>query len=124
MTTRDDEHAHQAALFQWAKTMQRQYPELRWLHASQNGMAARSPVTARRATAAGMRKGVPDIHLPVPRNGAHGLWIELKRPGKHSVSPEQREWLAGLAAMGYAAHLAVGWEAARELIVDYLTVRP
>jgi hypothetical protein len=117
--TRDDEHAHQVALFAWADRVRRQYPELRWLYAVPNG-GARSPRTAAMLKAEGVRKGVPDVHLPVPRGGFAGLWIELKRPGKHAIKPEQREWIDGLQANGYRAEIAVGWDRAREIIVDYL----
>lgn len=116
---RDDEHAHQVALFAWRDRVLRQYPELALLFAIPNG-GARSPRTAARLKAEGTRAGVPDICLPVPRGDWHGLWIELKRPGRHAVSPVQREWLAALGAYGYRAEVAVGWDAARDVIVDYL----
>lgn len=117
MTGGEDEH--QAALFRWAGLMQRQWPELRWLHHVPNG-GLRSPRTAARLQRQGVRKGVPDICLPVPRRGYHGLYCELKRPGRHSVSPAQREWLQALAEHGYFAVVAVGWEEARAQIVGYL----
>jgi hypothetical protein len=117
--TQGDEHAHQVALFQWADNVRRQHPELRWLHAVPNG-GKRSPKTAARLKAEGVRRGVPDVLLDVPRAGYHGLRIELKRPGRYSVTPEQREWLAGYVERGYRAEVCVGWIAARDLIVEYL----
>lgn len=117
--TRDDEHAHQVALFTWRDHAVRAMPELRWLFCVPNG-GARSPRTAARLKAEGVRRGVPDLALPVPRGGYAGLWIELKRPGRHSVSPEQREWIAGLRDLGHRAEVAVGWLEARDVIVDYL----
>jgi len=117
---RDLEHEHQVALFAWAKRAQRTMPELRWLHSTLNGMPARSARSANRQAAAGNRKGVPDVFLDVARGGYHGLRIELKRPGPHSTSREQREWIAGYNARGYKAAVCVGWDAARELIVEYL----
>lgn len=116
----DTERAHQVALFQWANTVRRQHPELKWLHGTMNGMAARSAVTAALAVAQGNRRGVPDVFLDVPRGGFHGLRIELKKPGRHSVTPEQREWIAGYVERGYRAEVCVGWIAARDLIVEYL----
>ena len=117
--TPDTEHAHQVALFAWAKLQYRAYPELRWLYATPNG-GARNPITAAKLQREGVRRGVPDLYLPVPRRGYHGLWIELKRPGRHAVSPEQREWIAGLNGHGYRAVVCVGWEAARAEIEAYL----
>jgi hypothetical protein len=116
---RADEHAHQVALFAWRDRVIRQHPELRMLYAVPNG-GLRSPRTAARLKAEGVRAGVPDIALDVPRNGWHGLRIELKRPGRHSVTQAQREWIESLREYGYRAEVAVGWDAARELIVDYL----
>jgi hypothetical protein len=118
--TGGDEHAHQVALFQWADNVRRQFPELRWLFAVPNG-GQRSARTAARLKAEGVRRGVPDVLLDVPRAGYHGLRIELKKPGRHSVSLEQREWIAGYQERGYRAEVCVGWIAARDLIVEYLT---
>ena len=119
MTARDDEHAHQVALFQWADAVRPMYPDLRWMFAVPNG-GARSPRTAGRLKAEGVRRGVPDVLLDVPRGQWHGLRIELKRPGKHSTSAVQREWIEAYRERGYVAEVCVGWIAARDLIVRYL----
>ena len=68
----------------------RQYPELRWLHAVPNGLAASSVIAAAKMKRQGMTKGIPDVCLPVARRGAHGLYIELKRKDGGKLSPEQR----------------------------------
>lgn len=117
--TGGDEHAHQVALFAWRDRVLRQYPELAMLYAIPNG-GHRSPRTAARLKSEGVRAGVPDVALDVPRGNWHGLRIELKRPGLHSVSPAQRKWIAALRQYGYRAEVCVGWDAARELIVTYL----
>lgn len=117
--SRDLEHKHQVALFTWAENVRQQYPDLRWLFAVPNG-GLRTERTAGRLKAEGVRKGVPDIFLDVARGGYHGLRIELKAPGGR-VQPSQREWLDGYVERGYMAAVCVGWLAARELIVEYLT---
>lgn len=116
------ERAEQTALFAWKRALQRKHPELRWLHSSQNGLAASSKGEAQRAKAAGMCAGVPDICLPVPRGKYGGLYIELKRKsGKRSdLSPAQLEWLQGLCDNGFRAEVAFGWEQAKNIILDYL----
>src|SRR5690349_22813081 len=39
------------------------------------------------------------------------------------ASPEQREWLANLAAQGWRAELCVGWAAAWDVLCDYLGMK-
>ena len=40
----------------------------------------------------GVKRGVPDICLPVSRGKYHGLYIEMKA-GKNKPSKEQKEWI-------------------------------
>lgn len=68
----------------------------------------------------GVKSGVPDIFLPVPRGGFHGLWIEMKRVRSGRVTPAQKDWVERLNGQGYAAHICYGWEQASKLILDYL----
>jgi len=119
------EHAEQAALFRWAALASRVHPELRLLFAVPNG-GARNKRTAGMLKAEGVRAGVPDVCLPVPRNGLGALYIELKRPGvpgraKGALRPAQREWLAALQEAGNCVAVAYGWEQARGVIERYLS---
>jgi hypothetical protein len=121
---REDEHRHQVVLFQWAAMAAQTRPELGMLFAIPNG-GHRHPAVAAKLKAEGVRAGVPDICLPVPRGPYHGLWIELKAPGgqgsrKGAVSPEQAAWIERLEAHGYWATACWGWESAREEIINYL----
>jgi hypothetical protein len=118
-----DEADEQAALMTWAQSapVRRQYPALEWLAAIPNGLAASSIGAARRMKEQGMKSGVPDLVLPIPAGGYHGLWIELKRRRGGRVSPEQRAWIAHLNQVGYRAEVCAGWDAARELILNYLS---
>lgn len=70
--------------------------------------------------AAGVKPGVPDMFLPVAREGCHGLYIELKRRDGGRVSTEQTAWMEALARQGYKTALCHGWDAAREEIQRYL----
>ncbi len=116
------EQIEQEALFQWAKAMERTDPRLRLLNSSQNGMRASSLYQAVAAKKAGMKKGFPDVSLPVPSGCWHGLFIEMKRAGgvPSDVSAEQREWLAMLEAHGNKTAVAFGWEMAKKIILEYL----
>jgi hypothetical protein len=119
----DDEDAHQRALVKWADLSARVHPELRWLYAVPNG-GRRDARTGGALKRQGVRPGVPDLVLPVARGGWFGLYVELKRPGKHSRPKEQLAWIAGLVANGYRAAFCVGWEEARQLLTDYLACPP
>ena len=121
-TPRLGEHAEQAALFRWAEFARSRLPELVLLHAIPNG-GHRHKATAARLKAEGVKRGVPDLCLPVARNGAHGLYIELKSE-RGKPTPEQLGWIRALRRQGYAAEVCRGWESARSMIEHYLTASP
>lgn len=115
------EHNEAAMLMRAVLGAEHRWPELRLFHAIPNG-GHRSRRTAGLLKAEGVRPGVPDYHLPVPRGGYVGLWIELKRTDGGRVSPEQREWLAHLQAQGHCAVVCRGWEAAWAEVQNYLAL--
>lgn len=118
---RDSEHAEQAALFRWAEYARARLPELSLLFAIPNG-GHRNKVTAARLKAEGVKRGVPDVCLPVARGGAHGLYIELKA-GSGRATVEQIGWIRALRRQGYAAKVCRGWEETRDAIERYLAGR-
>lgn len=75
-------------------------------------------------------KGFPDLIIYEPRNGFHGLFLELKRDGeklfkkdgtyKTDHLKEQSEILQQLSMRGYVALFAVGFEMSKKLIDIYL----
>lgn len=113
------EDQHQVALFQWARAAMRVHPELALLlHVPNGGFRRRAE--AKILAGMGVKHGVPDILLPVARHGFGALWIELKRPGPHKVSDHQAWWIERLNAHGQKAVIAIGWEQAREQLLEYL----
>lgn len=112
------ENMEQTWLFQWTSMQEKKYPELMLMHHIPNG-GLRQKGVAKKLKAEGVKPGVPDICLPVPKQGYHGLYIELKRIGG-KTSQEQYKWISMLETQGYKAIVKEGWvEAAKELI-DYL----
>lgn len=112
------ESQEQQALFEWAAYQAGKWPELRWMyHIPNEGL--RNPRTGARLKKEGLKPGVPDICLPVPRGGYHGLFIELKA-GKNKPTETQIEWLQELVRQGYAAGWCTGWEQAAEMIKRYM----
>ena len=114
--TEDEE---QIALMRWAALATPVHPELRLLFHIPNG-GSRHKAEAGRFRAMGVKPGVPDLFLPVPAGGYHGLFVELKRTKGGRVSPEQREWMDALRERGYCAALCRGWEDAARIITWYL----
>lgn len=116
------ESNEQRTLFEWARRMEGRWPELRMLYHIPNE-GKRSLRTGARMKAEGLKSGVPDICLPVPRGGNHGLYIELKRRKNSKVTQEQLEWIMDLASQGYVAAVCRGCDDAISLITDYMNRR-
>lgn len=113
------EHAEQAALFDWIAFNQHHYPELKRLYAIPNAGAGAQSGQAGKMKAEGVKAGVPDLFLPLPMRGWHGLYIEMKALDG-TLAPAQVDWLDYLNAEGYAAAVCYGWESARAVLVDYI----
>lgn len=113
------EHNHQVALFKWADmTAKGRFPGLDLMFAIPNG-GLRNRIVAIKLKAEGVKAGVPDIFLPVPRGQYHGLFIEMKKEGKTYPSKQQKVWIAALNEQGYKAVVCRGWFAASVAITDY-----
>ena len=109
------EHSEQCAVIDYCKI--RRYP----VFAIPNG-GSRNKAEAAKLKAEGVSAGVPDLFIPIPKQGYHGLFIEMK-VGKNRTSPEQDEWLALLRKSGYKAEVCYGADAAINEIEKYLSER-
>lgn len=78
----------------------------------------------------GGRRAWPDMVIAEPRNGYHGLYLELKRE-KTRLKKKNGEWasehiaeqaevLEKLRERGYKAEFAVGFDEAKQILDDYL----
>lgn len=112
-----DEHSeswHQRQLVQWVK----QYPWGQFLfHIPNETVGGRGWIV--RLKQMGCRSGVPDLMLPIPRHGFHGMFIEMKKPGGR-LDVSQRKWLKALNDLGYHAVCCSGWEAAKDALQGYM----
>lgn len=119
----NSEQQEQIALFNWAEQCYKSniYPELELLHAIPNG-GYRKPKEAKLLVASGVKSGVPDIFLPVPKGKYHGLYIELK-VGKNKTSKNQNDWLYKLNRQGYGVKVCYGANQAKKTIEKYLALR-
>ena len=114
----DRESGAQETLFEWMDWHKAAYPELALAFHIPNG-GKRNAAEAAHLKRQGVKAGVPDICLPVARDGYHGLFIELK-VGKNKTTPLQEKWLHDLAEQGYKAMVCYGWEEAAGQILRYL----
>lgn len=112
------EHQSQVMLFTWASWHVGKHPELKLLFAVPNA-GKRSIGAASYLRAEGLRSGVPDIVLPVPRAGYGGLYIEMKTI-KGKVSEKQADWILSLSAAGNCVRVCRSYEEAIEVITGYL----
>lgn len=117
------EHEEQCAVIAWAALLELRYPALKLLMAIPNG-GHRHKAVAGKLRAEGVRRGVPDLFLPVPSQYDAGLWIELKRVNAppSAVSPEQHEWHVLLRDQGYRVVVCRGAASAIEAITHYLSI--
>lgn len=110
------EHMHQVSLINWFDIQYPQYAQR--LFAIPNG-GHRHVAVAAKMKKEGVRAGVPDCFLPVPANGYHGLFIEMKKPDGRT-SATQKDWIKYLNSQGYLAEVAFGFEDAKTIVTNYL----
>lgn len=88
-----------------------------------NGVRVASIRTARKAVNEGMRKGVPDIIIPVAKAGKHGLAIEMKIPPNRSTK-EQKEWQQKFRMRGWEVVECHSAKHALKVFIDYCKLEP
>ena len=117
------EHVEQIGIVKWVQLRRYTLPELDMLYAIPNG-GRRDAITGAQLKAEGVKRGVPDLCLPVARGGFHGLYIELKRRTGGVVSEHQQQWIEQLRSQGYKAEVAHGASEAIQIIEQYLNLKP
>ena len=89
------------------------WPDIRILAIPNGG--ARPGKTAVNLKTEGVRPGVPDLFVP-----ARNLWIEMKRATGGKLSPEQKDWIEYLNAIGHRAIVGHGAEDAIRKIQAFM----
>lgn len=123
------EFHHQVALVQWARNMAIAYDELaclEWLYANPMGEKRGSTRAEAQKIGDKIRKmggiaGMPDLCLPVARNGYTHFYIELKAPGE-KPRENQLKSHAFLASEGAKVGVYDQWWDAAQAILEYLNV--
>ncbi len=112
------EEQEQETVFAWAVYQSKAYPELEFMYHPANE-GKRSLSAGAQLKRAGLKKGVPDICLPVPRGRYHGLYIEMKF-GKNKPTPEQLRYLIFLNQQGYFVQVCYSADETIKAITEYL----
>lgn len=111
------EHDEQRNLVHWFRL---QYPHLaRCFFAIPNG-GHRNILVAKKMKDEGVMRGVADLFLMLPRNGCHGLFIEMKKSSGGHQSEEQKEFQKTCLLTGYKYFLARGCKDAMDFLKEYL----
>ena len=122
MTHKHNQHESvmQQQVFKWTDYMLGKYPEFALMFHIPNG-GSRNKLEAANLKRQGVKAGVPDICLPVPRGKYHGLYIELKY-GKNKVTEKQSWWLKALSKQGYAVKVCYNFDETTKALIQYLNL--
>jgi len=114
------EEQHQIELFRQLEILSKKNPEYSMVFHIPNG-GMRNKATAARLKAAGVKAGIPDLLVPVPRGKYGGLFVELKSLKRGAkLSKEQLEMIEKLRRYDYVVAICYGWREALKAISGYL----
>lgn len=113
------EDAIHRSCIEWAEANETRLPALEWLTHPANG-GKRPKGEAGKLKAMGMKKGVLDLLLFVPRARFGGLAIEMKS-ATGGLRPEQREWSDHFELIGWRVELCRSLDEFIDVIESYLT---
>lgn len=118
---KESEHIHQTALFDLLRLNESKYPILKHIFAIPNG-GQRHKAVAAKLKAEGVKAGIFDIFVPIPKGSSHGMFIEMKY-GKNKLTKEQNEFGIFAACYGYDAQVCYSWQEAAKVIENYLDIK-
>ena len=118
MVSFPSEHQEQSRFFAVVRRMAEKDHRLQGAFAIPNGYLD-SKSKRVRAWQEGVLSGVPDIFIPWPSGGHHGLFLEFKALGG-TVSEAQKVFIDLVAPRGYKAQVVFGLRQALEVLKEYL----
>lgn len=116
------EDRHQINVIKWKQqpSIMAKWPELGLLFHIPNERYC-TPQQGKQLQRMGVRRGVPDLFLPVPRGPYHGLWIEMKTESGRTTG-DQDWWGERLLGQGYMWEVCHGWESAVRVLAWYMSL--
>lgn len=115
----DPEGDEQIVLFAWLLLQHPKAWEMAF-HVPNGGK--RSKREGARFKAQGVKAGIPDVFIDIPRGGYHGFRMEFKAtpPKDAAIQENQKEWIVKFTDNGYYAVICKGFDAAKAAINYYL----
>lgn len=95
------------------------HQEWRWIHSVPNA-GKRGKAVAGIMKAEGMTAGVWDVHVPYPRQGYHGMYIEFKA-GVNGLTKAQKEFGEAMEREGYRMEVHRDAFEAYQAVKKYMT---
>ena len=89
------------------------------IYAIPNG-GQRNVIVAAKLKAEGVLSGVPDLHIPIAKNGFHGLYIELKNGKAGKVSDNQKMIMDKLQSEGYRCEVCRSFDEFKNVVDNYM----
>lgn len=109
------EHNLQKACVQWFRMQHRN----KLIFAIPNG-GLRDKIVAKKLKDEGVLPGIPDLMIPIPKNGYGGIFIEMKY-GNNRPTDEQNEILSELWDSGYKVEVCNSIEKFIEVVNNYFS---
>ena len=116
----EPEAQEQREFFHLVRSLEPIYPELQMVRSDQAGMRTH-PAQAQKAKAGGMRRGFPDIDVPIAKGGYTGMHIEMKSE-RGQLTEDQKWWLAQLRDQGRKCVVCRSARQAWEELSKYLGI--
>ena len=116
------EDTEQITVVTWAHWQENVYPELKMLFHVPNG-GSRNKIEASKLKQMGVRAGVPDLVLPVPKGIYSGLFIEMKY-NKGRLQDSQKDYLRRAAVYGHCCYVCYSADDAIRVLEEYLQLEP
>ena len=117
------ENQEQRALVKWLNF----HPILKNFYCKCNNEGKRTDVQGWNLKLMGLRTGVSDLFIYYPTMAFNGLWLEVKRNKKYTVSERstntwkaQEEFIDIVKSVGYQGCMCYGWEDGKKIIDRYL----
>jgi hypothetical protein len=115
---RENEAQAQEAVFEWIALHAKRFPGLALAFHVPNG-GSRHKAEAVNLKRQGVRSGVPDIFIPIARQGYHGMFIEMKAKGGR-IKQAQADYINAVREQGYITMICYGSDEAIEWLEWYL----